>query len=150
MPPLRAFLQEKPSIIIKESYLVWPTLWHRSSACLSLYGLQSMSWRITTFAEVRLIPKPPALVDRRNTNMPISVLNWSIRCILQNTRKRKSGLEDNITLAPELNTEIRMIFSKQGQWHCKAAQKYRCYAEGQRVPTVLSSDQRNILRVTDR
>lgn len=104
-----------------------------------------MSWRITTFAEVRLIPKPPALVDRRNTNIPISVLNWSIRCILQNTRKHTSGLGENTACAPELNTEVMMIFWKGGQWCCKAAQKYRCYAERKRGPTVLSSDQRNIL-----
>lgn len=42
-PLLRACLHEKPSTVTKQPYLVCPTLWHRSSACLSLYGLQSMS-----------------------------------------------------------------------------------------------------------
>lgn len=102
-----------------------------------------MSWRITTLAEVRLMPKPPALVDRRNTNIPISVLNSSIRCILQNTRQHASGLGKHFTLAPELNTEVRIIFQKRGQ--CTAAPSYRCYAAGKWVPTVLCSEQRNIL-----
>lgn len=105
-----------------------------------------MSWRITTLAEVRLMPKPPALVDRRNTNIPISVLNSSIRCILQNTRHHESGLGKHTTLAPELNTEVGIIFWKRGQWHRIAAPKCRCFAAGKRVPTVLCSDHRNILK----
>lgn len=63
-------------------YLVWPTRWHLSSACLSLYGLQSMSCRMTTLAEVRFMPRPPARVDSRKTKMSGSVLNSSISTIL--------------------------------------------------------------------
>ena len=43
-----------------------------------------MSCKITTLAEVRLMPRPPARVDNRNTNMSGSVLNSSINTILQN------------------------------------------------------------------
>lgn len=89
------------------------------------------------------MPKPPALVDRRNTNIPISVLNSSIRCILQNTRHHASGLGKHPAPAPELNTEVGMSFWKRGQWHCTAAPKYRCYIAGKKVPTGLCSDQRN-------
>ena len=63
-------------------YLVWPSLWQRSSACLSLYGLQSMSWRMTALADVRLMPRPPARVDSRNTKMSWSLLYSSINTIL--------------------------------------------------------------------
>lgn len=91
------------------------------------------------------MPKPPALVDRRNTNISISVLNSSIRCILQNTRHHASGLGKRSTLDPELNTEVGMIFWERGQQHCTAAPKYRCHTAGKRVPTVLCSNQKNIL-----
>lgn len=75
-------------------YLFWystnllcPSRWQRSSACLSLNGLQSISWRITTLAEARLIPCPPARVDRRKTNISGSVLYLSMMPIL-NKQKR--------------------------------------------------------------
>lgn len=42
-----------------------------------------MSCKMTTLAEVRLMPRPPARVDNRNTNMSGSVLNSSISTILQ-------------------------------------------------------------------
>lgn len=47
-------------------HLVWPTLWQRSSACLSLYGLKSMSCKMTTLADVKLIPRPPEKGTRQN------------------------------------------------------------------------------------
>ena len=68
----------------------WPTRYAQSSACLSFCGLKSwsnLSWWlsncihyiiaaayiITTLAAVRLIPKPPALVESRNTGNSILV-----------------------------------------------------------------------------
>ena len=41
-------------------YLFCPTLWHLSSGSLSFWGLKSISYKITTLAGVRFIPKPPA------------------------------------------------------------------------------------------
>lgn len=48
-----------------QSHLRCPTLWHLSSACLSLYGLKSISCMITTLAAVKLMPTPP-----RKKNFP--------------------------------------------------------------------------------
>ena len=69
-----------PNLNQCKAHLVCPTRWQRSSACLSLYGLQSMSCRMTTLAEVRLMPRPPALVDSRNTkNVLIVVKNCRLK-----------------------------------------------------------------------
>ena len=46
---------------------VCPIRWQRSSACLSIEGLKSLSWMITVSAPVRLRPSPPERVVRRNT-----------------------------------------------------------------------------------
>ncbi|KAG7253111.1 hypothetical protein CRUP_006603, partial [Coryphaenoides rupestris] len=43
---------------------------------------RSMSWRMTALADVRLMPRPPARVDSRNTKMSGSLLNSSINTIL--------------------------------------------------------------------
>jgi len=64
-------------------YLFCPRRWHLSSACLSLYGLKSISWIMTIFAAVRLIPSPPALVDNRKMNIELSVENLSISSCLK-------------------------------------------------------------------
>lgn len=46
-----------------------------------------MSCRMTTLAEVRFMPRPPARVDSRKTKMSVSVLNSSISTILQKKKK---------------------------------------------------------------
>lgn len=81
--------KKKKSIESTPTHLVWPTRWHRSSACLSLYGLQSMSCRMTTLAEVRLMPSPPARVDSKKMKISWSLLNWSIRTILKQHTERE-------------------------------------------------------------
>ena len=42
-----------------------------------------MSCSITVLADVRLIPRPPALVDSRNTNIDLSLLYESMRRCLE-------------------------------------------------------------------
>lgn len=43
----------------------WPILWALAWACRSFWGFQSESKMTTVSAEAKLMPKPPALVDRR-------------------------------------------------------------------------------------
>lgn len=45
-----------------------------SFTCLSLYGLKSMSWRMMWLADVKLMPNPPARVERRNTDTSVLLL----------------------------------------------------------------------------
>lgn len=46
----------------------WPIRWQRACACRSFCGFQSESYMMTVSAAVKLIPRPPAFVQRRNTN----------------------------------------------------------------------------------
>lgn len=66
----------------------WPILWALAWACRSFWGFQSESKMTTVSAEAKLMPKPPALVDRRKqkscktvtklvTQMPLTTL-WNI------------------------------------------------------------------------
>ena len=80
VPPIIIFFQYSTA---GETQLVCPIRWDRSSACLSLYGLKSISCIMTVSADVRLIPNPPALVDSRNMNISGSVLNVSINSCLR-------------------------------------------------------------------
>lgn len=61
---------------------VCPTRWHRSSACLSLCGLKSMSWKMTVLADVKLIPWPPERVVSKKMKTSGSLLNLSINFCL--------------------------------------------------------------------
>ena len=70
---------ESDSHLIILTSLVWPSRWHLSSACLSLYGLKSRSCRMTVLAAVRLMPSPPALVDRMKMKISGSLLKSSIK-----------------------------------------------------------------------
>lgn len=56
---------------------VWPIRWQRSSACLSICGLKSMSWITTVSAPVKFKPWPPALVESKHANIEVSLLNVS-------------------------------------------------------------------------
>jgi hypothetical protein len=47
-------------------------------ACASMAGFQSLSKKITESAPVRLIPRPPLLVERMKQNSLSSELNLSI------------------------------------------------------------------------
>jgi hypothetical protein len=50
-----------------------------TSACRSFSGLKSKSCMITVSADVKLIPSPPALVERRKTGIGLfGALNSSI------------------------------------------------------------------------
>lgn len=68
-------------IIGKYRYMVtgfvWPIRWQRSSACLSICGLKSMSWITTVSAPVKFKPCPPALVESKHANIEVSLLNVS-------------------------------------------------------------------------
>mmetsp|Transcript_24679 Transcript_24679/g.84406 ORF Transcript_24679/g.84406 Transcript_24679/m.84406 type:complete len:219 (-) Transcript_24679:1535-2191(-) len=50
----------------------------RSIACRSICGFQSLSYRMTVSAVARLMPSPPALVDRRKMNfwLPSRLNAW--------------------------------------------------------------------------
>ncbi len=48
--------------------LVCPMRCARSIACRSICGFQSLSYNTTVSAVARLMPSPPARVERRNTN----------------------------------------------------------------------------------
>lgn len=58
---------------------------------------------ITTEAAVRLIPIPPALVDKRNTGMPLSSVNSSTRDCRTSTGvlpvKTRKGMEASFRIA---------------------------------------------------
>ena len=56
------------------TYFFYPILWALSIAYKSIYGFQSESNRITVSADVKLIPRPPALVDNKNINFLESLL----------------------------------------------------------------------------
>mmetsp|Transcript_30860 Transcript_30860/g.73328 ORF Transcript_30860/g.73328 Transcript_30860/m.73328 type:complete len:266 (-) Transcript_30860:3154-3951(-) len=57
-----------------------PILCALASACMSRWGLKSVSYRMTVSADARLMPCPPARVESRNTNtVPSLSLNWSMR-----------------------------------------------------------------------
>ena len=51
-----------------ETSFFWPMRCALSMACKSICGFQSESYKMTVSAVAKLIPKPPARVDKRNTN----------------------------------------------------------------------------------
>ena len=54
------------------TYLVCPILWALSIACKSIWGFQSLSYKTTVLAVIKLRPRPPALVEIRNTTLSVS------------------------------------------------------------------------------
>mmetsp|Transcript_17721 Transcript_17721/g.59786 ORF Transcript_17721/g.59786 Transcript_17721/m.59786 type:complete len:303 (-) Transcript_17721:1301-2209(-) len=46
-----------------------PMRWHRSIACRSACGFQSLSYKTQVSAVCRLMPKPPARVESKNANL---------------------------------------------------------------------------------
>ena len=57
---------------------IYPILWALLIAYRSLNGLKSLSTKIIVFAEVKLIPYPPALVDNKKIKQFSSSLKLSI------------------------------------------------------------------------
>lgn len=61
-----------------------------TSACLSFSGLKSRSCMITVSADVRLMPRPPALVDRRKTGIGLSGALYSSISSCRNYHQMKN------------------------------------------------------------
>ena len=62
----------------------------RDIAWKSFCGFQSESKMMTVSAVARLMPSPPARVERRKTKSRESgALKWSIACVVEDRKKRK-------------------------------------------------------------
>ena len=66
------------SSIVRNSPFFCPSRQTRTKACWSAAGFQSGSKRTSRFAPMRLMPQPPVLLLRRNTNSsPSEPLNFA-------------------------------------------------------------------------
>ena len=93
--------------------LSWPILWHLAWAWRSFWGFQSESNMMTVSAAVKLIPKPPARVQRRKTNL------WKIISVFMKFHTGWNTIHHRILRrAMELEVEgTRSVFRPKKTWN---------------------------------
>ena len=92
---------------------------------------QSKSWMIQVSAAVRFIPIPPALVERRNTGIEGSLLNWSIKiclCDISVCPSRRKNFRRRVSSRQPSKSRHRVHWEKiRTRWLLSISSGKRCF-----------------------